>query len=220
MNPPSEPLQEKPQGDSGRYGGMSREARRSGRRQRFIAAGVRIFGTQGYAAATTRGLCAEAGLTQRYFYESFADSEDLFMAIVRHLGAQIQRDILAAVATARGQPLQQLRGAVTAYLQGIHDAHTGRILLVEIYSVGTRSEPVIRRFIDDLTRLVCSALGEAFPALTTGGTKLSLLATAFIGAVHHLALHWVLHDYAEPMEALVTTALQIFTGPLRELELL
>ena len=59
------------------YAGASREARERARRERIIAAGIELFGTVGYRAATVGAVCETAGLNKRYFYESFATLEDL-----------------------------------------------------------------------------------------------------------------------------------------------
>src|SRR5690606_27216755 len=68
-----------------RYGGMSDQERRDERQRRFLEAGLETFGSLGYSATTTRRLCAEAGLTQRYFYQSFEGMEALFVAVAKQL---------------------------------------------------------------------------------------------------------------------------------------
>ena len=53
------------------YRGVSATDRRDQRRQRLIDAGLQLFGTRGIAAVGIVDVCAEAGLTKRYFYENF-----------------------------------------------------------------------------------------------------------------------------------------------------
>ncbi len=65
-----------------RYRGVSEEVRRTERRQRFIEAGLEVFAERGYHSSTVRSICANAGLTERYFYESFSNSEDLLTASI------------------------------------------------------------------------------------------------------------------------------------------
>ncbi len=64
-----------------RYGGADPEERRARRRAALIEAGLEIFGTDGYATASVKNICALAGLTQRYFYESFGDRAELLEAV-------------------------------------------------------------------------------------------------------------------------------------------
>ncbi|MGH9792076.1 MAG: TetR/AcrR family transcriptional regulator, partial [Candidatus Acidiferrales bacterium] len=54
------------------------------RRARLIQAGVQVFGTKGFHSATVKQICAEAGLTERYFYESFENLNALFLATYDH----------------------------------------------------------------------------------------------------------------------------------------
>ena len=62
-------VEKKPAADRGRrYRGVSEEARQAERRQRFVEAGLTVFGSRGYHSSTVRSICAEAGLTERYFY--------------------------------------------------------------------------------------------------------------------------------------------------------
>jgi AcrR family transcriptional regulator len=62
------------------YGGHSTEQRRLARRERLIEAATRVYGEVGYRNATVKAVCEAAGLTERYFYESFANSEALLIA--------------------------------------------------------------------------------------------------------------------------------------------
>ena len=73
------------------YGGLAMEERVAARRARFVEAGVELFGTQGFRGATVRGICAAAGLTDRYFYESFASLESLLAAVYGSLTERLDR---------------------------------------------------------------------------------------------------------------------------------
>ena len=63
--------------------GESAEIRRTRRRKQLIEAGVELFGTRGYANTSVKAICGEAGLTERYFYETFPDREGLLIEIYR-----------------------------------------------------------------------------------------------------------------------------------------
>jgi len=60
------------------YGGLSETERVNERRERFLEAGLEVFGSLGMRGATVRKLCKEASLTERYFYESFTDTDALY----------------------------------------------------------------------------------------------------------------------------------------------
>src|ERR1043165_7640115 len=62
------------------YAGLSAEERREARRERLIEGAIRAYGELGYRNTTVKAVCEAAGLPQRYFYESFANSEALLIA--------------------------------------------------------------------------------------------------------------------------------------------
>ena len=72
-------------GPSGRlYAGTGPEQRQARRRAAFVDAGLNLFGREGFRHVSVKRLCDEAGLTQRYFYESFADRSALLAAVYEH----------------------------------------------------------------------------------------------------------------------------------------
>jgi AcrR family transcriptional regulator len=67
------------------------------RRARLLNAAVACFGTYGYHQTTLKMLCDQAGLTERYFYESFANFDDILCCAFEHSAAcRIQGDVNVA----------------------------------------------------------------------------------------------------------------------------
>lgn len=196
------------------YGGLSQSERKSERRERFIEAGVVAFGSAGFAGATTRSLCAEAGLTQRYFYESFTDMQALFMAVLRVLGERLERTLMEAVERAADQPPQaQLRAALTAYFQLLKkDVHVARILLVEVYSTGPHTGELALRFNDRISELLRMRMDAAIPSLREHGNISKLMAAALVGGTHHLALKWMRGGFREPASNVAEIACTMYFG--------
>ena len=62
------------------FKGLSLSERKEARREKLIEAGIATYGTLGFSV-TVKDVCQEAKLTERYFYESFKKSEDLFQTI-------------------------------------------------------------------------------------------------------------------------------------------
>lgn len=104
------------------YGGKSAEQRRAERRAAFLLAGRELWCESGWASVTMRGVCARAGLTDRYFYESFADRDSLLVAVAESVREEIVGSILAAVAPHLAEsPRVQLRAAIEAVVAQIAD---------------------------------------------------------------------------------------------------
>lgn len=60
-----------------------------------------VIADTGMAAATIEGICAEAGLSKRYFYEHFRSRDELFAAVADGLIEQILGGAIEAVRTSR-----------------------------------------------------------------------------------------------------------------------
>ncbi|WP_396927615.1 TetR/AcrR family transcriptional regulator [Mycolicibacterium sp.] len=65
----------------GRWSGVPLPDRQALRRDELIAAGVTLLGSPGGPAVTVRAVCRHAGLTERYFYESFPDRDEFVRAV-------------------------------------------------------------------------------------------------------------------------------------------
>src|SRR5688572_31769757 len=57
------------------YGGKTVAERAAERRSRLVDATIAVLSASGEAHATMTAICVEAGLTERYFYESFRSEE-------------------------------------------------------------------------------------------------------------------------------------------------
>ena len=80
------------------YGGKPGADRRDERRSRLLTVGRQLLtATEGPGGFSVRGVCREAGLTPRYFYESFTDAGDLARAVYDECIAAITVDTLGAL---------------------------------------------------------------------------------------------------------------------------
>lgn len=79
------------------FRGVSAERRRDERRARLIDACLDVVGREGVMALRVDGVCAEAGLTKRYLYESFPDLDALLLATADELYAGVYADMERAI---------------------------------------------------------------------------------------------------------------------------
>src|SRR4051794_9630851 len=127
------------------YGGVSAERRRAARRQALLAAGLDILGTDGHRRLTVGRLCATAGLNERYFYENFADSDELVVAVFDEGIAEGSTAIVDAVAGAPAEARAKARAAIAAAVELLtDDPRKTRLVFVEALTVpvlaGRRAE--------------------------------------------------------------------------------
>jgi AcrR family transcriptional regulator len=134
------------------YRGEAAEERRFRRRAQLLEAGLELLGTEGWQATTVTAVCERARLTPRYFYESFADRDELLVAIFDGVMEDITREALAA-APSDGE--EALRATVAACVKVVtDDQRKGRVAFVEALgseALMNRRLRAMRRLADRLT---------------------------------------------------------------------
>jgi AcrR family transcriptional regulator len=110
------------------YRGIDAAERLAQRRRRFLDAGLNILGSdQHLPDLTVRGICRQAGVALRYFYESFTDKDDFVAAVFDWVIADIAATTQAAVAAAPRD--EQSRAGMANVVRTIAaDTRVGRLL--------------------------------------------------------------------------------------------
>ena len=181
------------------YGGVSAGARVAARRARLLAAGLELFGTQGYLRTTIDQVCAEAGLTKRYFYESFRSCEDLLGELVRSLWVEAAQCGMAAVGAAQGGPESRIRqgiGALVGYYTG--DIRRGRVAFLEAVGISDRIEVQRREYVGVFTTLLQSYAAELLGEQVPPEQIMRLNAGALVGAGSELVTEFLLGTVTIP----------------------
>lgn len=148
------------------------------RRDKLVAAGVELLGGPTGPALTVRAVCRAAGLTERYFYESFADRDEFVRAVYDHVCTAAM-----ATLTSSTTPRDAVERFVTLM---VDDPARGRVLLI-----APEREPVLARsgaewmpsFIELLQRKLTRITDPAVQAMAATGLvgALTALFTAYLG---------------------------------------
>jgi AcrR family transcriptional regulator len=106
----------------GRWSGVPLPDRQALRRDELITAGVTLLGSAGGPVLTVRAVCRQAGLTERYFYESFPDRDEFVRAVYDDVCSRAMTTLISA-----GTP----RAAVETFVAlMVDDPVRGRVLLL------------------------------------------------------------------------------------------
>jgi AcrR family transcriptional regulator len=190
------------------YRGVSTEQRRAERRAKLIAAAIAVYGERGYRQATVKAVCEAAGLTERYFYESFENSEALLVASFNAVTYAVFDEITAAARAAGRGRVPRARAMLDAYfgaLQRSPDA--ARVYLVEIRGV---SREVDKAFDAALRAIGAEVARQMAPASSSADAQSSeLLQAGVVGGVMHIALRWIDAGYQPPLDVVTDTALRL-----------
>ncbi|MGH2987557.1 MAG: TetR/AcrR family transcriptional regulator, partial [Solirubrobacterales bacterium] len=116
------------------YRGVSADDRRAVRRARLIEAGLELLGERGWQGTTVRAVCAEAGLTERYFYESFAGRDELLAGVFDRVATEAAEGVLRAVEAAPHDARSKARAAIGAFVEMLtDDPRRARAMLLESF---------------------------------------------------------------------------------------
>ena len=184
------------------YGGRSAEQRRCERRERLLAAGLELFGAEGYRATSIEKLCAAADVSTRNFYEEFRSRDRLLIALHEKITVRAVTALLKALSSAKDEELaDRLSHAVRAYIRTTSgDPRWARICYVETVGV---SNAVEQHRLTWRERVSAVLINEAERAVRRGEASqrdYRLTAVAFIGAVNELVYHWSLHGRDVPLD--------------------
>ncbi len=164
----------------GRWSGVPLEDRQALRRDDLINAGTALLGGEGGPALTVRAVCRAAGLTERYFYESFADRDEFVRAVYDDVCARAVSALTSSTTA---------REAVERFVALMVDDPTrGRVLLL-----APTVEPVLTRsganwmpsFIELLQRRVTRITEIREPAAQ------AMAATGLLGALTALFIAYL-----------------------------
>jgi AcrR family transcriptional regulator len=106
----------------GRWSGVPLPDRQALRRDELIAAGETLLGSAGGPALTVRAVCRQAGLTERYFYESFSDRDEFVRAVYDDVCNRAMTTLMSA-----GTPREAVERFVALM---VDDPVRGRVLLL------------------------------------------------------------------------------------------
>ena len=199
------------------WGGTTLDTRRDTRRRRLLEVGFELLGGQGSAAVTVRSVCRHAKLTDRYFYENFADRDAVLVEVWDQVIAEIL-EILMSVLTSTPSPDPEtlIRAAVPTVINDFAaDPRRARITFGD--HAGNAALAQRRR--DDLDTLAVLGMAAARPFLPpdSDGTDLRISIIIGLGGVGELMTSWhagsLALDAEEFTERAIRVALNI-AGPL------
>ena len=172
------------------YRGVSAEERRAQRRVRLMEAGLAVIGEHGINGLTMTAVIREAGLTERYFYESFADRDALLVDMFQ---AAVEATNLAAGA-ARDQAGDDLFARCRATVAGAlsvmtDDPRVGRAFLEAVGNATLR--PYLREALRGFAAVMATELGQGRERSAQDRARLDVAATALVGGITDVAAAWL-----------------------------
>lgn len=200
------------------YGGQEHSDRVSHRRQRFIEAGIELFGTVGYHSTTVRAVTAAASLSNRYFYESFPSMEELLMACYQQVTEQSRARIRRLIDESPKELEARARAGVGGFLEQMRNPLFARITQVEVLGVSAQVEAMYVRSIREFGRLITETMTSlGAPKKPIDKRQVEIIGVALAGAMATTGAMWMRSHYRDSIESVTDATVKIMLGTAREL---
>ncbi|MFC7447612.1 TetR/AcrR family transcriptional regulator [Rhodococcus daqingensis] len=188
------------------WAGTDLEQRQRARREKLLAAGVDLLGGADGPAVNVRAVCRAAGVTERYFYESFGDREEFVRSVYADVGERAREALIAAVGSAE-TPRERASAAVLAFVELMVDhPEMGRVLLLAPITepaLGGRGLELAPSFVV----LVQDQLGSV-----ADPDERQMVAVGLVGALTSLFISYLDGTITTDRERFVAHCVELLTG--------
>lgn len=187
------------------YRGISAEDRRAARRAALLEAALDVLGAAQPGPLTMTAICVRAGLTERYFYESFPDRDALLVELLDTIAAEVIDGSVAAL-DGDAPPEERVTASIRAMVDVLAtDPRKGRAVLVASLGV-----PVLRarreELLNGFERLVADRTRELYGDRAWSAPDDRIESLLFVGGLAELLSAWLTGALDVTPEAIVDAA--------------
>lgn len=192
------------------YGGISAEQRRAQRRGTLLDAALDLIAADGRAKLTVAGLCARAGLNERYYYESFPSLDAVLEALLDRIAEELTAAIALALTTAAPEGRAQAHAAIGAGIAALtDDPRKARAALV-----ASTATPDLRartaRTVSSFARLVAAEGTGFYAEVRAPDAVVDFRANYLVGGLIQTLTAWLAGDLALSREELIDQTTDVF----------
>jgi AcrR family transcriptional regulator len=193
-----------------RWAGLSPDDRRAGRRELLLDVAYELLGTEGWSGTTVRAVCTAARLNPRYFYESFADLDELLIAVYDRVIEELGREVLGAIAAAPDDARAQSRAAIESIVRFVdEDRRRARVLYIEALgneALNHRRIETAHQVVSVVELVATERHGPPPPGEQIGRIGASIL----VGGTGELVVAWLEGRITVTREQLIDDATEMF----------
>ncbi|MFF8632394.1 TetR/AcrR family transcriptional regulator [Streptomyces werraensis] len=176
------------------------------RRERLVAAALRVMKREGIAAASTRAICAEADMPHGAFHYCFRSKKELYVALLS-ADVNVTLDAVWPSVMPSGDTAEAIRALLRAYWAIVEADPETQLVLSELIDLALRDPELSelpawehRAYHDKIVSHLERFLEEARLDLTV---DIEVVAEMIISAIGGVVASWLSHrDSAVAVEAL------------------
>jgi AcrR family transcriptional regulator len=196
------------------YRGLTLEQRTAERRERFLEAGLNIFGNEGFHAATVRKICKEAGLTDRYFYESYSSMEALLIEVYERCLKSILTRVQSTLLTVNKAeaPDKLLNELLNHFFTEMEDPRVAKVCMFEAEGVSDHMHNLYNDYIRRFVTILLSASQGYTNKWPLSEEESEVLGNAIVGGIIQATRNWALNDYHLSKKSMINGIVVLFLG--------
>ena len=163
---------------------MAEEQKDSETKERLLACAKKEFAAKGYAKASLRAICREAGVTTGALYFFFQDKDDLFCSLVSDVLIRV-RELIAAHREMEAD--EAAKSVISSGHDDLSEVELTKILVHELYR--NREEVLL---LINAVDLIIDEMDEHNLMLTK-----AMCDELQIPMIHHALVHWMSHNQVD-----------------------
>ena len=161
---------------------------------------------------TVAGLCTEAGLNERYFYESFSDRDTVATEVFDQVVGELAEAIVTAVAAAPDDSREKSRAAIAAAVELLtDDPRKARLIFIEAIAhrtLSARRIEVMRNFSEIVLMQAQHFYGPK--ASLRVGDRANFAAVHLVGGLFETMNSWLNGDLNITRDELIERSTDLF----------
>lgn len=172
------------------YGGKTAAERAAERRDRLVEATITLLDREGADGTTMTAICAEAKLTERYFYESFESRDLALVAALDRVYQELIEIGLSATAEATGSLDERVRFATAPVIDHLI-AHPSRAAVISTQAHATAALRARRReLIDAFADVILNQTEELLAITIEDRPAAHWAAVCYVAGLTELVSSW------------------------------
>lgn len=157
------------------------------RRAQLLEAALGVFASEGFQTATMETVANEAGVTKPVLYQHFPSKRDLFLELLRDVGARLARQVGDATSTeptGEGKVIEGFRAYFAFVAQ-----HPDEFRL--LFGEGVRTDPEFALAVALVEGELAQFIADLIDIEDLGSPERLLLAHGILGLAEGTGRHWI-----------------------------
>ena len=201
-----------------RYKGASKLERQTERHEQLIAAGIAVIGSEGYQATKVKQVCQQAGLTERYFYESFANKEALLCACYSAIIQRLKNNLITSISQQDTELTSAIKEALNEFFHYIEaNRAAARLVMIEVLGVSDTVDSMYQKAMLEIDNIITQASNPSYQEHDHLWDR-QVVSAGLTGAVTQIGRQWILEDYKHTVELMVESCFVLFKAAIDYLE--